>query len=289
MLTNCEDVKVVIQALRVYKDHPQICLHLTYVVCKNAVIFMEDEEDSKALFGVILDILTGNQLDVNILNNLLSILTQCKFLKTGINGFTLNSCLDNVIENNDKLVRFVVNLLRNESERKPQKTGNSQREQAVKGLLAVLKKISKNEGGPYLVMYAGGVELLATILKKAIANITSATASERSGMMENITSIVSIIDELSKNGSICVSIVRSGTLPPLFRTAEIFSGDTNTLAQCCGIIKSCSQVCCNEVAEDFAKYDGVRILTELLSNSFDSVDLAHTICSILSDITDCKL
>lgn len=79
MLTNCEDVKVVIQALRVYKDHPQICLHLTYVVCKNAVIFMEDEEDSKALFGVILDILTGNQLDVNILNNLLSILTQCKF------------------------------------------------------------------------------------------------------------------------------------------------------------------------------------------------------------------
>lgn len=194
---------------------------------------------------------------------------------------------DKAIENNDKLVRFVVNLLRNENEKKSHKAVDPQREQAVKGLLSLLKKISKNEGGPYLIMYAGGVELLAVILKRAVGSV--AGAGEKSDAAENITSIVSILSELSKNEAICVSIVRGGALPPLFRTAETLSGDTDILMQCCGIVKSCSQSCCNEVAEDFAKHDGIRIFTDLLSNSFDSVDLAYSICSIFSDIVECKI
>ena len=68
----------IVQALREHKDHHQICLHLTSVIEKNSIAFVENNVDSNALFGVILDILTGNKLDVGTLNNLLSILNGCK-------------------------------------------------------------------------------------------------------------------------------------------------------------------------------------------------------------------
>lgn len=181
-----------------------------------------------------------------------------------------------------------MNLLRNENEKKSQKAVDIQREQAVKGLLSILKKISKNEGGPYLIMYPGGVELLATVLRKMVANFSPGKAGEKSDAVENITTIVATLSELSKNGSACVSIVRSGVLPPLLRTPEVLPGDANIVVQCCNIVKSCSQCCSNEVAEDFAKNDGIRLFTDLLSNSFDSVDLAYSICSIFSDIIECK-
>lgn len=75
-----ENLEVIIQALRTYKNHPQICLHLTYAIMKNALTFMENEQSSKALFNILFDILTGSKLDVDLLNNLLSILSQCKYI-----------------------------------------------------------------------------------------------------------------------------------------------------------------------------------------------------------------
>ena len=194
---------------------------------------------------------------------------------------------DNTIDNNDKLVRFVVALLRNENEAGTHEAcRDEQRKQAVKGLLCVLNKISKNEGGPYLIMYAGGVELLASALKKAMSDLSPGA---RENALESIFSIVSSLNELSKNDNICISIVRSGALPPLFKAAEALSADPNSLAQCCSVVKACSQKYCDEVADDFAKSDGVRIFTELLSNSFDSVELASAICSIFSDVVNCKI